>query len=302
MAQVIGKSVLCIGIAVLDYVFQVDSIPTRAEKFRSSNMAVVGGGIAANAAVAIARQGGKAGLITRLGDDALGRSILEELATEGIDVSGARCFVGHRSPLSCIMVDKSGERMIISYSDNAVSETTEWLPTTLPSNYDCVLGDTRWEAGSMHLFKLARERGIPAVLDADRKPQNPALLASCSHAAISMQAARDMTGLDNAAEATKILRQRYQCWLAVTNGAEGVYWTDGDNIRHTPAYRVKVVDTLGAGDTWHGAFALGLAEGMSEAKAVRYANAVAALKCTRFGGRAGVPNRMEVEQFLVENT
>jgi sulfofructose kinase len=302
MAQKDSNSVLCIGIAVLDYVFQVDSIPTKPEKFRSSNMAVVGGGIAANAAVAIARQGGKAGLITRLGDDALGRSILEEIAAEGVDVSGAKCFEGHRSPLSCILVDKDGERMIVSYSDNTISEATDWLPTTMPAGYDCVLGDTRWEAGSTHMFKLAREGGLYAVLDADRKPAKPDIFHACSHAAISMQAAKDMTGLQKASDAANALRKIYGCWLAVTNGAEGVYWTHGDAIVHTPAFKVTVVDTLGAGDTWHGAFALGLAEGMDEAQAVRYASAVAAIKCTRFGGRSGVPNRKEVEQFLVEKS
>jgi sulfofructose kinase len=263
-------------------------------------MAVVGGGIAANAAVAIARQGGKAGLITRLGDDSLGRTILEELTREGVDVSGAKCFPGLRSPLSCILVDRNGERMVVSYSDNAISETTEWLPTALPAGYDCVLGDTRWEAGSKHLFKLAKEKSIPAVLDGDRKPRDPDIINHCTHAAISMQAAKDMTGLADPAAAVEALRKDHACWLAVTNGAEGVYWTDGGSIRHTPAFKVDVIDTLGAGDTWHGAFALGLAEGMNEAKAVRYASAVAAIKCTRFGGRSGIPDRKDVELFLSE--
>jgi sulfofructose kinase len=294
--------VLCLGISVIDYVFQMDSIPTRPEKYRSKQMAVVGGGIAANASVAIARQGGNASLITRLGDDAVGRSIIDEIAREGVDVSGTKFFENHRSPISCIIVDKNGERMIVSYSDNGISETTEWLPDSLAPQYDCVLGDTRWEAGSIHLFRLAQKAKKPAVLDADRKPQNPEIFNLCSHAAISMQAARDMTGLDDAEDAVRAIRKNHSCWLAVTNGAEGVYWTDGNAIRHTPAFKVKVVDTLGAGDTWHGAFALGLAEGMKEAQAVRYASAVAAIKCTRFGGRAGVPSRAEAEQFLRENS
>ncbi len=87
----------------------------------------------------------------------------------------------------------------------------------------------------------------------------------------------------------------------MTDGENGVYWTEGERIRHTPAFHVQAVDTLAAGDTWHGAFALALAEGMGEEPAVRYASAVAAIKCTRFGGRDGIPDRAEVEAFLKEN-
>ncbi len=294
-------SVLCIGISVLDYVFQVDDMPLRAEKYRSRAMKTVGGGIAANAAVAVARQGGVAHLITRLGDDALGRTILDELAREGVHCALSLKAEGLRSPLSCILVDRHGERMIISYSDPQMPEETDWLPETLPVGLTCVLGDTRWEAGSSHIFALARKMGIPAVLDVDRKPVDETLIDQCSHAALSSQACLELTGERDARRGLEILRQKHNGWLAVTDGAQGVYWTEGNGLHHTPAFAVNVVDTLGAGDTWHGAFALGLAEGMPEAQAVRYASAVSAIKCTRFGGRGGIPNRSEVDQFLKEH-
>jgi sulfofructose kinase len=72
-------------------------------------------------------------------------------------------------------------------------------------------------------------------------------------------------------------------------------------VIHDPAFPITAVDTLAAGDVWHGAFALGLAEGMPEREAVRFASATSALKCTRFGGRAGAPRRAEVERFLEEH-
>jgi sulfofructose kinase len=295
-------SVLSIGIAVLDYVFQVETMPERAEKYRAQRMAAVGGGIAANASVAVARQGGASLLITRLGDDALAHTILGEIAAEGVDVSLSRRFEGKKSPLSCILVDKRGERMIVSYSDTGMSETTEWLPGTLPAGVDAVLGDTRWEAGSRHMFGLARKSGAIAVLDADRKPADHGIIGACTHAALSAQACLEITGETDPAKGLAALRLQFSNWLAITDGENGVFWTDGDVIRHTPAFKVDVVDTLGAGDTWHGAFALGLAEDMGEATAVRYACAVAALKCTRFGGRSGIPDRMEVERFLEGKT
>ncbi len=294
-------TVLCIGISVLDHVFQVEAMPTRAEKFRSHAIATVGGGIAANAAVTVARQGGQGRLITRLGDDDVGRIILDALVAEGVDVSLSRRFEGHRSPLSCILVDRQGERLIVSYSDSGIPEGTDWLPDRLPDDVGAVLGDTRWEAGSRHMFALARAAGRFAVLDADRKPANAAVVDEATHAAISLQACTEMTGETNAGLGVEALRRRHASWLAVTDGENGVYWTEGERIRHTPAFRVQAVDTLAAGDTWHGAFALALAEGMTEERAVRYASAVAALKCTRFGGRDGIPDRAEVETFLKEN-
>jgi sulfofructose kinase len=296
-------SVLCIGISVLDYVFQVDAMPTGAQKYRSHAMATVGGGIAANAAVTVARQGARAFLITRLGEDALARTILDELAAEGVDVGLSRRFPGVKSQLSCILVDKAGERLIVSYADPAMPEGVDWLPTILPADVDAVLGDTRWEAGSMHMMRLARAAGRAAVMDIDRKPEDPGLIEAASHAALSAQAAIEMTGEAEIAVAAAALAARHpRTWLAVTDGANGVWWTSDGRIRHTPAFAVEVRDTLGAGDAWHGAFALGLAEGMTEERAVLYASAVAALKCTTFGGRSGIPDRATVEAFLKERT
>ncbi|MBM3537958.1 MAG: sugar kinase, partial [Alphaproteobacteria bacterium] len=89
-------------------------------------------------------------------------------------------------------------------------------------------------------------------------------------------------------------------FVGVTLGARGFRWIENGAVRKVPAPKVKVVDTLGAGDTFHGAFALGLAEGMGVEAASRFACAAAALKCTRFGGVAGAPTRAEVRQFMAK--
>jgi sulfofructose kinase len=94
---------------------------------------------------------------------------------------------------------------------------------------------------------------------------------------------------------------RFGGWHAVTVGDRGALWTDdGVTIHHQSAFAVDVVDTLGAGDVLHGAFAAGLARGQGEAEALRWASAAAALKCTRHGGRAGIPTLAELERFLEE--
>ncbi|MBX9874054.1 MAG: sugar kinase, partial [Beijerinckiaceae bacterium] len=79
-----------------------------------------------------------------------------------------------------------------------------------------------------------------------------------------------------------------------------VLFVEDGTIAHRPAFAVAAVEPLGAGDVWHGAFALALAEGQGERAAIRFASAAAAIKCTRFGGRSGAPRRQEIEAFLAQ--
>ena len=290
--------VFCLGISTLDYVYSVETLPTRGEKYRSKALAVVGGGCAGNASVAIARLGGRCWLATRLADDLAGDAIVADLAREGVDTTFARRVAGLRSPVSAILVDAQGERMVISYSDPEMPEDTDWLPTALPEGAGAVLADTRWGEGALAALRLARAAGVPGVLDGDRKPPHPDLVATASHVAFSAQALAELSGeADPHAGLARIAREG-PTWLAVTLGKDGVLFVEDGTIAHLPAFAVEAVDTLGAGDVWHGAFALGLAEGQGERAAIRFASAAAAIKCTRFGGRAGAPQRTEIEAFL----
>ena len=289
--------VFCLGIATLDYVYSVETMPTRGEKYRSRGLAVVGGGCAGNASVAIARLGGACWLATRLADDFTGDRIVADLNAEGVDTAFARRVAGLTSPVSAILVDAEGERMVISHSDPAMPEDVGGLPRSLPEGAGAVLADTRWGEGALAALKLARQAGVPGVLDGDRRPPHPDLVATASHVAFSQQALREISGEEDPRLGLARMAQGAPSWLAVTLGKEGVLHWDGE-IRHSPAFAVETVDTLGAGDVWHGAFALALAEGRDEVAAIRFASAAAAIKCTRFGGRDGAPTRDEVERFL----
>lgn len=293
----VRAGVFCLGIATLDYVYSVETMPTRGEKYRSRGLAVVGGGCAGNASVAIARLGGACWLATRLADDFTGDRIVADLNREGVDTLFARRVAGLTSPVSAILVDAQGERMVISHSDPAMPEDAGWLPRGLPAGAGAVLADTRWGEGALAALRLAREAGVPGVLDGDRKPPHPDLVATASHVAFSQQALREVSGEEDPRAGLARIARGVSTWLAVTLGKEGVLHWDGE-VRHSPAFAVETVDTLGAGDVWHGALALALAEGRGEVEAIRFASAAAALKCTRFGGREGAPGREEVERFL----
>ena len=127
---------------------------------------------------------------------------------------------------------------------------------------------------------------------------DPALLQNATHAAFSAPGLADYCNDDDAERALRHVAATTGIWCCVTLGAEGVLYTDGRGMARSPAFDVNAVDTLGAGDVWHGAFALALADGADEPAAIRKASAAAALKVQRRGGRAGAPTRAEVDQFL----
>ena len=287
--------VFVVGMAVVDFVFQVDAMPTEPIKYRAKAAKVVGGGCAATAAVAIARLGGRVTLATRLGDDPVGDMILAELEREGVDMGFAHRGAGARSSFSSILVDAAGERQIVNFRGEGLIETTDWLDAA--PQVDAVLVDNRWSDGASAALDLARRRGIPGVIDAE-DPVDPDVLSHASHVAFSRQGLEHLVPGEPLRDALATAAARFGGWTCVTDGAEGVAFTDGAATGHVPAFPVDVVDTLGAGDIWHGAFALRLAEGADAVEAARFANAAAALKCTRFGGRAGCPTRAETDAFL----
>ena len=281
--------VLVTGIAVVDFVFQVPQMPTCPQKYRAEAMEVVGGGIAANAAVAIARLGGHAQLLTRLGDDAIGETILSDLRAEGVDIAKAVITLGARSPVSTVTVDAAGERLLVNFPGSGLA-----VQTSPPEGFDAVLVDTRWPEAALASLEAAEAQGKPGVLDAEA-PVPAALVQAASHVVFSAQGLRDFSGQDDIEAACDALET--QAWVGVTDGARGLYAQGA----WTPGFDVTVVDTLGAGDVWHGAFALALAEGQSETEAIRFAHATAALKCTAFGGRKASPRRDQVTAFLKEH-
>jgi sulfofructose kinase len=293
-------SVLCVGHAVQDFVFTVPEFPDRASKFRASAFESVGGGPAATAAVAIARLGGRAVLAARIGADAVGELIRAELERERIDCRWLRAFAGCTSSLSSVLVDARGERQIVNYTDARMPESGDWLPTPEALGAQAVLADVRWPAGALRALQLARAAGVPGVLDADRPlpAQHGDLIAAASHVAFSLDGLADLVGSRDPGEALIELSRGHAAAFICTVGASGLLIAAAGKLRTQPAFSVPVVDTLGAGDVWHGAFALGLATVLDLDVACRRASAAAALKVSRRGGRSGAPSLSEVEALL----
>lgn len=293
--------VLVVGGAVMDFVFKLDAMPREARKYHSGDAQVIGGGCAANAAVAIARLGGEALFATALGADPMGDMILADLSDEHVDITQAQRFAGRRSSFSSVLVDSAGDRQIVGFRDGDLRFDPAAFRDGAPSGVGAVLADTRFPEASEAAMELARERGIPGIIDGEIPLKHAtSALELASHVAFSVQGLNDLTGEADMLAGLRRAAAMLPGWVCLTDGGNGVYHLQDGAIAHVPAFNVEAVDTLGAGDVWHGAFALRLAEGAREGEAIRFANAVAALKCTRFGGRKGTPGRGEAEAMLAE--
>ena len=283
--------VLIAGMAVADFVFRMRAIPSRAQKYRAESLETVVGGPAANAAIAISRLGGRAVLVTRLGEDAIAGTVRNDLEAEGV-VCRIRCH--GRSPVSTAVIDAAGERQVVNFPGEALVEEPGTLDDIAP---DAVMVDAHWSAAALASLELARLRGVPGVVDAEA-PATAAVLETASHVAFSRSGLAAFTGIGDKEEALLTAARTLAAWVCVTDGAAGVSHVCTGRVETVPAFPIHAVDTLGAGDVWHGAFALCLAEGAGEREAVRFANAAAALKCTGFGGGRASPDRAAVEQLL----
>ncbi|WP_158782388.1 PfkB family carbohydrate kinase [Pantoea sp. BAV 3049] len=296
------SNIVCLGNAVWDRVFEMEQIPQQPTKYFARGYFENGGGIAATAAVACVRLGAHAQLISRLGDDSNGELIRNELAQWDVDVSGMHTFAGVQSSHAVIHVDSEGERQITVFRDGRCPTSTDWLSADMLEGVDCLLCDTSWPEGALWLMAEAKKRHIPAVLDLDLGASRMAeLVAHGDHLAFSLPGLRLFTQQHNIADALKAAQKKTQGTVYVTCGAEGCYWLDGEEVRHVPSFPVLCVDTTGAGDVFHGALAVAIAEQRPTFEAIRFANAVAALKCTREGGRKGIPDRQQLAQFLAQH-
>jgi len=295
-----APTILCAGIAVQDIVFRVEQFPQPGGKCMTNEFVVVSGGCAVNAAIAVARLGGRARYAGPLGDDNdnVSNQLMAEMAREGIDTSGVVRVTGATAPVSGIMVDAAGERMIVTHRDKRIETARIADPDTLVSNVSLLLADNRFPALVRPVCEAARRRGIPIVLDADRPTvEDDPLFSIPTHVIFSGECLRATTGLDDLSAALQRMAPRTGAFLAVSDGAGPVRYLDGGKIRTMPVFKIDAIDTLAAGDVFHAGIAL--AEGRDALAAMRFGAAAAALKCTQFGGSMGAPKRGEVDAFLV---
>lgn len=294
--------VICVGHAALDRVYTVASWPVGSGKIPVHHYDVGGGGMAANAAAAIARLGGDVAFWGPTGDDAVAQEIRAHLTADGVSADHLRTFPGTTSSHSAVIVDAQGERLVVGYRGTALRAPADWLPLAHIGSAEAVLADVRWPDGSEAALRKARDAGKPSILDAEiaEAPILERLVRAADHVLFSERGLESWSQGDREAGLRKAIALGARV-AAVTRGASGVDWIEGAGpCHHLDAFKVNVVDTLAAGDVFHGAYTLAVSRHIPVADAMKFASAAAAIKCTRAGGRKGAPTRAEVEGFLAE--
>jgi sulfofructose kinase len=294
-----GVKLVCLGLSALDQVWRVEGLfAGGSEKIRSFEYATIGGGMAANAAVAAARLGAATAFWGRGGEDVAGQQMRDALAKEGVDVEHFRLFAGGRSSVSGIIVDRAGERQIANFRGQFPIEA-DWLPLDGLAGTSAVLADPRWLEGAIAMFGKARSLGIPTVLDGEVADATvfEQLLPLTDHAVLSEPALAGFAG--SASDDALVSLARFKCRVvAVTRGRDGVSWYEDGHLKKLAAHSVDAVDTTAAGDVFHGAYTLAIGGGLRVAEAMSFASAAAALKCMRPGGRAGIPTIDDCIEFM----
>lgn len=291
--------ICCVGISVQDRIFNVDQLPTEEGKYFANKLTEQGGGPAATAAVACARLGIEVDMIARVGDDATGKAIITELNQEKVGTDKMCIIKGATSTQASILVDNSGNRVIVSYPSPSLIYDIKNLESIDFSQYDVVLADVRWTEGAKKAFELAKKHNIPTVLDADVTTQSiEDLVALADHSIFSEPGLKMFTGIEDIQEGLKLASNKTDGKVYVTLGSKGYSYLNCDKIIHVDGFKINVVDTTGAGDVFHGAFAVALCKKFDTAKCLQFSAATAAIKCTKSGGRAGIPTFQEVENFL----
>ena len=286
-----------VGAVCTTDVYQVERIPPAPAKVLAARACRVVDGMAISAACGFARLGGEALVCARVGEDDEAVGIRRALADEGLDITGLHTVPGSRSSRAVVILDAVGQRLVVPFHDPAVDASADWLPAARLAAADMVHVDVRWPAGAERALVIARDAGVPTMLDGDVGPRETLarLVPRADYAVFSDAGLLAFTGGDDVDVALLEVAATHGGHVGATCGADGYRWVEGGRIRHVPAVAVDVVDTLAAGDIFHGAFALAVLEGRDIGAAATFACTAASLSCGRFGGRLGCPTRAEVD-------
>lgn len=292
--------IACVGHASVDHVFEVERLPDATAKTLARRYQALAGGMALHASIAAARLGACTRLIGRVGEDAAADFLRQRIAAEGVEPRGLARVRGCRTSLAAVIVDAQGERQIVVHRGDALAHAHA-LDTRELEGADVVLVDPRWPAGAAAALTWARAHGVLSVLDAEVAPlaDLDRLLPLAQWVAFS-QPGLDLwaRGRDTDAALRAALELGPRAAL-VTQGAAGARFVErGGALRQVAAPRVEPIDTTGAGDVFHAALALALAEQRAPLDAVAWACAAAAYKCVHGLGSAGAPTRAELERWL----
>ncbi|KPJ60523.1 MAG: hypothetical protein AMJ46_05800 [Latescibacteria bacterium DG_63] len=296
--------VVGLGYTATDYLAIVPNLPEFDTKLEATCLSIQGGGPVATGLVTAARLGHSCSYIGKVGDDSFAEFMVAELAREGVDVRRVVCEKGAESQFAFVMVDSSSGHRTIVWTRGTVSKLRqgEAILTDIDSCRCLLLDDLEVEA-AIEAALRAREAKVPIVLDAGTFREGMGkLLPLCDYIVAGREFGTQLAGTSAPLAAARDIHDKTGNVAAITMGEEGCVCVDTDGVHRQGAFKVRAVDTTGAGDVFHGAFAVGILKGWELPKVLEFSSAVAAMKCRRLGGRPGIPSFQEAIGFLREHS
>lgn len=296
--------ILVVGSLNTDLVVRTPRFPKPGETIHGEDLATVPGGKGANQAVAAARQGASVAMLGRVGQDRFGDFLLDNLKQDHVDTSRVRRDDA-ATGTAMIIVDREGQNSIVlSPGANGKVRPADVGPASFP-DVKLVLFQLEIPLETVvHAARLAKEKGVRVVLNpAPARPIPDELISLADYllpneTELSLLTGKEVTDVPSAEPAARALLARGVQTVIVTLGANGALLVTRDGAKHVPAFKVKVVDTTGAGDAFIGGFAAAVLRGLGLEEAVRYGSACGALATTKFGAQPSLPTKQEVEEFM----
>jgi sugar/nucleoside kinase (ribokinase family) len=306
--------VVGIGSCTVDYFAIVPRLLAAEEKINATRMEIHAGGVTANNLTQVARLGASTGWLGLIGDDENGRIIQKAFAEDQMDLSGVEVVRGEFSSLTWIPVDAQGERCIYMFP-NVTGKITEFQVHSRFASHIKTAKHFHTEASQLPIspvrqaMAIAREAGVRVVFDLDVSPAffSAANLGTQDELTAALRlvdvlkpckaAARELTGEADYEKIAQELLRLGPSIVAITLGHDGCLIATPKELVHVPAFKVDVVDTTGAGDAFMGGLSFGLLQNWDLQRVGSFANACAALCCTKVGARA-MSKYNEVAQFI----
>ncbi len=294
--------VIGLGANSIDHVAVLPAMPEpRGEraKMRLVSHVESGGGQVLTAMATCAALGLRARYVGAVGDDEHGRRVRALMTERGLDTSGLVVREGSANQFAIVLLDGTGERIVLWSRDERLADQRLTIsPETLRATRLVHLDDVDPES-SLEAAAAARALGLPVTSDIDRTtPEAQLLVDRVTIPILAEHVPAAMTGRHDPAEALPLLHQPHHEMVVVTLGECGSMAFDGRTLHHEGGFTVNAVDTTGSGDVFRGAFIYGRLRGWPVSRLLRFANAAAAVACTRLGALAGVPSRPEIDAML----
>lgn len=305
------KKLIVLGSVNVDHILNVPKFPKPGETLSGSNYKISFGGKGANQAVAAGRLGANIQFIAAVGNDELGNKIKQQLNNDNINTCSVACIEGQNTGVALILVNAQGENQIAIHAGANAQVTTEYLLKYKEDiiNADAMLMQLETPLATIEqAAKLAKQHQTQVILNpAPAQKLSDDLLKHIDIITPNETEAEYLTGIKvltekDAEQAAIFLHKKGIETVIITLGCKGAWVSSAQQGAIIAGFKVKAIDTIGAGDTFNGMLVTALLEGKTLEQAIKYAHAAGALSVTKPGAQTAVPSRNEVEEFLEQQS